>query len=106
MIATREEKASEIKEDIKYKEGGAERNCPSEKAVNQHGTREEKSKYDELEDWVCGLREASPVLRPRSSRNYMDFYGGSRATDRKVSDNRPLRLEGGSRRSLSITTIV
>ncbi|KFY22970.1 hypothetical protein V493_06192 [Pseudogymnoascus sp. VKM F-4281 (FW-2241)] len=105
LIATRE-KASEMKEDIKYKERGAESNCPSEKAINQHGRLEEKSKYDELEDWVCGLREASPVLRPRSSRNYMNLYGGSRATDRKVSDNRPLRLEGGSRRSLSITTIV
>ncbi|OBT64885.1 hypothetical protein VE03_06436 [Pseudogymnoascus sp. 23342-1-I1] len=106
FIAVREEKYREGTEDGKYREGGTESDCPSEKTVDQRGTLEEKSKYDELEDWVCGLSEAMPILRPHSSKNYISLYGGSRATDLKIGDNQPLKLEGKSRRSVSITTIV
>lgn len=105
LIAAREKKAMEAIEDRNY-EGGAESDCPSEKAVNQRGTLVVKTKYDEMEEWVTGLGGPTPVLRPRSSRNYINLYGSSRATDRKVGDDRPLKLEGGSRRSVSITTIV
>ncbi|KAL5354539.1 hypothetical protein ACLOAV_000628 [Pseudogymnoascus australis] len=100
------EKVRKRVEDRKYKYRGTESDCTSEKTVDQRRTLEEKSKYDELEDWASGLSEAAPVLRPHSSRNYTNLYGGSRTTEVKVGNNRPLKLDGGSRRSVSITTIV
>lgn len=102
LIAAREEKARQHR---KEKEGVAEGDYPSEKTLDQRGKLGEKSKHEELEEWMRSL-EAAPVLRPHSSRNYMNLYGSSRATDRKVGDGRALKLEGGSRRSVSITTIV
>ncbi|KFY94419.1 hypothetical protein V500_03267 [Pseudogymnoascus sp. VKM F-4518 (FW-2643)] len=68
LIAAREKKAREGPEDRNY-EGGLESDRPFEKAVNQRGTPVVKTKYDEMEEWVTGLGEPTPVLGPRSSRN-------------------------------------
>ncbi|KFY11775.1 hypothetical protein V492_04270 [Pseudogymnoascus sp. VKM F-4246] len=106
LIAAREQWAREEIEDKNRKEDGAESDCPSDKTVVQRGTLPEKSKYDELEELVTSLRVATPVLRPRDSRNYMNLCGTSRVIDQKVGDDRPLKPEGGSRRSVSVTTIV
>ncbi|KFY00716.1 hypothetical protein V490_01233 [Pseudogymnoascus sp. VKM F-3557] len=93
-------------EDKKAKEGGRTgSDCPSENLVYQGGTLEEKAKYEKMEEWVSGLREATPELRPRPSCNYINMYGSSRASDPKAGNDRPRKLEGGARRSVSITTI-
>lgn len=105
LFAARKEKDREWAEDGKYNGGDAGGDCPSERAVDQRGSLEERSKYDEMEEWVGGLSEAALILRPLSSKNYTNIYGTSRATDRKVGDDRPLKLEGVTRRSVSITTI-
>ncbi|KFZ05987.1 hypothetical protein V501_07827 [Pseudogymnoascus sp. VKM F-4519 (FW-2642)] len=105
LVAAREEKARQGTENGKGEEGVAQGGYPSERTPDHGGMLEERSKHEELEEWMRSL-EATPVLRPRSGRNYMNLYGSSRATDRKTGDHRPLKLEGGSRRSVSITTIV
>ncbi|OBT75826.1 hypothetical protein VF21_05523 [Pseudogymnoascus sp. 05NY08] len=105
LMAALEEKARQGAEDGKDRVGVAGGDYPSEKTLDKRGALEEKSKNEELEEWMRSL-EATPVLQPRSSRNYMNLYGSSRATDRKFSDNRPLKLECRSRRSVSVTTIV
>jgi hypothetical protein len=103
MIVSRKEKDME---DKKIKEGGgAESDCPSENVAHQRGTLEEKAKYEKMEEWVSGLREATPDLRPRPSCKYINMCGSSRASDRKANEDRPRKLEGGARRSVSITTI-
>ncbi|KFY75916.1 hypothetical protein V499_04192 [Pseudogymnoascus sp. VKM F-103] len=105
LMAAREEKARQGTENGKGEEGVDGGGYPSERTLDHRGMLEEKSKHEELEEWMRSL-EATPVLRPRSGRNYMNLYGSSRATDRKTGDHRPFKLKGESRRSVSITTIV
>ncbi|OBT87612.1 hypothetical protein VE02_04104 [Pseudogymnoascus sp. 03VT05] len=82
LMAALEEKARQGTENEKEREGVAEGDYPSKKALDQRGTLEEKSKYEGLEEWMRSL-EATPVLQPRSRRNYMNLYGSGRTTDRK-----------------------
>ncbi|OBT52012.1 hypothetical protein VE04_08229 [Pseudogymnoascus sp. 24MN13] len=105
LMAACEDKARQGTENGKGEEGVDGGGYPSERTLDHRGMLEEKSKQEELEEWMRSL-EATPVLRPRSGRNYMNLYGSSRATDRKTGDHRPFKLKGESRRSVSITTIV
>jgi hypothetical protein len=105
LMAACEDKARQRTENGKGEEGVDGGGYPSERTLGHRGMLEEKSKHEELEEWMRSL-EATPVLRPRSGRNYMNLYGSSRATDRKTGDHRPFKLKGESRRSVSITTIV